>query len=304
MIDKSDIKKEIARLKQERQAVILVHNYQPAEVQDIADFSGDSLELARKAAGIDCEVILFCGVHFMAETAAILSPDKTVLIPRADAGCPMADMVTPEALVELKKEHPDAHVVCYVNTTAAVKAECDICCTSANATQVVQSLGEDGEVIFVPDQFLGDHVTRNSGRELVKWPGYCPIHASIDPVDIERARRDFPDAEIWAHPECPGEISQAVDSALSTGQMVKRARETEATTVVVATEIGMLHRLREERPDIKFVPATEQAICADMKLIRLEHVRDALRELKHVVTVPEQTRLRAVKSVERMLAIK
>jgi quinolinate synthase len=249
-------------------------------------------------------VIVFCGVHFMAETAAILSPGKIVLIPRPDAGCPMADMVSPEGLKPLMAEHPGAAVVCYVNSTAEVKALSHVSCTSANAADVVASLPAEQEVIFVPDMHLGSHVERLTGRKLIRWPGYCPIHAGITEADIERARRQFPSAEVWAHPECAADVRDAVDYVLSTGQMVARAREIKAEIVVVATEIGMLYRLRRERPDISFVPATEQAICPDMKLIKLEHVRDALEKMQHVVSVSGEVREKAAKAVERMLAIK
>lgn len=281
----------------------MAHNYQPGEVQDIADFSGDSLELSRKAAETDAEVILFCGVHFMAETAAILSPEKTVLAARPDAGCPMADMIDAKGVRDARKEHPGAVVICYVNTTAAVKAECDVTCTSANAKAVVESFDKNQQIVFVPDYHLGSYVQHLTGRELVLWPGHCPIHAGIHLSDVERARRQFPQAELWAHPECRLEVSLAVDFSLSTGQMVKRARKTDADTVVVATELGMLYRLRQERPDITFVPITEQAICVDMKLTRLADVRNSLSEMKNIVTVPEEIRVRAVQAVERMLEI-
>lgn len=303
MQDKKHLLEEIERLKKERNAVVLVHNYQLAEVQQAADFIGDSLELARKAADTDAEVIVFCGVHFMAETAAILSPDKTVLLPRSEAGCAMADMVLPDALRDLKKQHPEAVVVCYVNTTAAVKAESDIACTSANAAQVVESVAPGLPIIFVPDENLGANVSHSAKRPIMRWSGYCPVHDVISVQDIERARRQFPDAEIWAHPECRPEVVERVDRALSTGQMVTRARQTEAKTVVVATEIGMLHRLRAERPDIAFVPATEQAVCVDMKVTHLEDLRDALALNRHVVTVCDDLRERALRSVERMLEI-
>ncbi len=303
MQDNKEVLSEIERLKKERNAVVLVHNYQLAEVQQAADFVGDSLELARKAAGTDADVIVFCGVHFMAETAAILSPDKTVLLPKVEAGCAMADMVDPHALRDLKKQHPEATVICYVNTTAAVKAECDIACTSANAALVVESVEPGRSIIFVPDENLGANVSRTSGRPLMRWSGYCPVHDVISVEDIERARRQFPGAEVWAHPECRPEVIERVDRSLSTGQMVKRARQTDAKTVVVATEIGMLHRLRSERPDVAFVPATEQAVCVDMKLTRLEDVRDALALGQHVVTVSDDLRARALLSVERMLEL-
>lgn len=296
-----DLVREIEELKARRKAIVLVHNYQPAEIHRVADFRGDSLELSRKAAATDAEVIVFSGVHFMAETAAILSPHKTVVMPRADAGCPMADMVDAEGLRALKAQHPGAVVVTYVNSTAAVKADSDVCCTSANAVKVVESIPADREVIFVPDQYLALHVERLTDRELVKWPGFCPVHVRIRAADIERARERFPGAEIWTHPECLPEASTRADHVLSTGQMVKRAAATEAAMVVVGTEVGMLHRLREERPDVTFVPATEQAVCVNMKLPTLADVRRALEDLEPVIAVPEEIRRPAVAAVQRML---
>jgi len=296
-----DLVKEIEELKARRKAIVLVHNYQPGEIHRVADFRGDSLELSRKAAATDAEVIVFSGVHFMAETAAILSPQKTVVMPRSDAGCPMADMVDPEGLAALKAEHPGAAVVTYVNSTAAVKAESDVCCTSANAVKVVESISRDREVIFVPDQYLAMHVERLTGRELVKWPGFCPVHVRIRAADIERARERFPGAEVWTHPECLPEASTRADFVLSTGQMVRRAAETAAKLVVVGTEVGMIYRLREERPDVTFVPATEQAVCVNMKLPSLKDVRRALAELAPVIAVPEEIRRPALAAVQRML---
>ncbi len=303
-MNRRELISRIEELRRRREAVILVHNYEPAAVQEIADFAGDSLELARKAAATDASVIVFCGVHFMAETAAVLSPDKIVVMPRIEAGCPMADMADAEGLRALKAEHPGSPVVCYVNSSAAVKAESDVCCTSANAVDVVESLPDDREVIFVPDRFLGAHVERRTGRELLRWEGHCPVHYAIRGEDIERARVQFPAAEIWAHPECVPAVAENVDYVLSTGQMVTRAHETEAETVVVATEVGMLHRLRRERPDVTFVAASEQAVCVDMKLARLEDVLRCLEELEPRVEVPEDVRGRAAAAVERMLEIR
>ena len=239
----------------------------------------------------------------MAETAAILSPTRKVLAPRVDAGCPMADMVDGERLARFKAEHPGAVVVCYVNSTADVKAQADICCTSANAERVVRSIPEDRDVIFVPDQFLGAHVEKITGRRLICWPGFCPVHRRIRAEDIARGRERFPDAEVWGHPECMPEVLERVDFALSTGGMVRRALETAAQTVVVATELGMLYRLKRERPDVTFVPATEQAICVNMKLTSLVDVRRALEQMEPQVTVPEPTRSAAARAVERMLEL-
>ncbi|MDO8716523.1 MAG: quinolinate synthase NadA, partial [Dehalococcoidales bacterium] len=296
------LKAEIISLKKKRNAVILSHNYQLGEIQDIADFVGDSLELSQNAAKTDADVIVFCGVHFMAETASILCPDKTVLLPDMHAGCPMADMITAERLRQKKKEHPNAVVVCYVNTTAEVKAESDICCTSANAVKVVESLG-DREILFVPDQYLGSYVADKAGREMILWPGYCPTHARIQPQDIERQRAEHPQAKVIVHPECRPEVKALADEVLSTGGMIRFARENKATEVVVGTEIGILHRLRKENPQKKFFAASEQAVCPRMKLITLERVLWSLQEMTPVVKVPEEIRLRAKVPVDRMMAI-
>ena len=291
----------LAELKAERNAIILAHNYQLGEVQDAADFSGDSLELARAARGVAADVILFCGVHFMAETAAILSPDKTVLMPDATAGCPMADMASAEDVVALKGQHPGAAVVCYVNSTAAVKAASDVCCTSSNAVDIVARFPRDREVIFVPDKYLGGHVARVLGRDLVLWPGYCPTHARLLPDHVAKARAEHPGAPILIHPESRAEVSLAADAVLSTGGMVKFARETKAETVVIGTELGMLHRLRKENPAVRFVPLYEGAVCPNMKKTTLENMIWALEEMAPRVTVPEEIAARARVAVERML---
>ncbi|MDD5306656.1 MAG: quinolinate synthase NadA [Deltaproteobacteria bacterium] len=295
--------REIERLKAARRAVILAHNYQESDVQDVADFVGDSLELSQKAAATPAEVIVFCGVHFMAETAFLLSPEKTVLLPRAAAGCPMADMITPDGLAAMRDAHPGAAVVCYVNSSAAVKALSDICCTSANAERVVRSIPEDREIVFVPDKYLGRHVERRTGRSMVLWPGFCPIHARLEALDVRRARSAHPGAEVWAHPECRPEVSDAADFVLSTGGMVRRARETKSATVVVATEVGMLHRLRAERPDVTFVAASEAALCTNMKMTGLRDVLAALETMRGAITVPDEVREPAARAVARMLEV-
>lgn len=297
---RQDLTGRVLDLKKRRNAVILVHNYQLGEVQDIADFVGDSLELSQKAAGTDAAVIVFCGVHFMAETASILCPDKKVVLPVPEAGCPMADMITASALRDLKKQHPGALVMCYVNTTAEVKAESDICCTSANAVALAQKL-EAGEIIFVPDQYLGQYVSTKTGKPMILWPGYCPTHARIRAADIERARRAFPQAEVMVHPECRPEVSSIADFVLSTGGMVRHCRSTSATQIVVGTEMGIIYRLRKENPDKLFIPATEQAVCPNMKLIGLEEVLRSLEGLGPEVRVPEGVRVRAARAVERMV---
>ncbi len=293
----------ILGLERAKRAVILVHNYQLGEVQDVGDFVGDSLELSRKAAATDAEVIVFCGVHFMAETAAILNPDRTVLLPELHAGCPMANMITPEALRAKKKEHPGALVVCYVNTTAAVKAESDICCTSANAVQVVNSLPTDREIIFVPDQYLGGWVAEQTGRQMVLWPGYCPTHARILAQDIQRRKEEHPSARVFVHPECRPEAKVLADAVLSTGGMIKYARESDAQEIIVGTEIGIIHRLEKENPRKRFFPVSEQAVCPRMKLITLDMVLTSLENMTPVVRVPERIRARALRAVDRMLAL-
>jgi len=293
----------IVRLKAARGAVILAHNYQRGEVQDIADFTGDSLELSRKAAATDAETIIFCGVYFMAETAAILSPSKCVLIPDPQAGCPMVDMAPVEAVRALKAKHPGAIVVTYVNSSAAVKAESDICCTSANAIEVVQSLPADREVLFVPDQYLGGHVQRQTGRSLVLWPGFCPTHQRITAEAIAARRAEYPGAPVLVHPECTPEAAAAADAVLSTGGMCRYASGSPASTLLIGTETGILFRLGQENPGKRFVPVTEDAVCPNMKRITLEKIRHALEELTHPITVPEDTAHAARAALERMLAL-
>ncbi len=303
VIDRGPILDEILKLKKEKSAVILAHNYQLGEVQDIADFVGDSLELSQKASKTDADVIVFCGVHFMAETAAIICPDKTVLLPEPHAGCPMANMITPAGLRKKKKEYPGAVVVCYVNTTAAVKAESDICCTSANAVKVVQSVDPGREIIFVPDQYLGGWVAEQTARQMVLWPGYCPTHARILPQDIIRRKQEHPQAKVLVHPECRPEAKALADAVLSTGGMTRYARENSASEIIVGTELGIIHRLQIENPGKRFYPVSEQAVCPRMKLITLETVLQSLRNNSHVIKIPETVRVKAARAVDRMLAI-
>lgn len=294
---------KIERLKRERNAVILVHNYQTEEVQRAADFLGDSLGLSRQAAATDAGIIVFCGVHFMAETAAILSPGKTVLIPDPDAGCPMADMITAAGLRAFKEKYPGAVVVTYVNSSAAVKAESDLCCTSANAAQVVESIPEGKEIIFVPDRFLGDWTARRTGRRLILYPGYCPVHRMLDPAAILRQRELHPSALVMVHPECTPEVIDAADEVLSTSGMVKLARESACEEFIVGTEIDMATRLRRENPGKKFYPASPLLVCPNMKRITLEKVLWSLEETRYAVTVPEEIRVRALKAVSAMVEI-
>ena len=294
---------EIRRLAEERRAVILAHNYCRGEVQDVADFTGDSLELARKATEVEADVIVFCGVYFMAETAKILNPSKTVLIPDPTAGCPMADMVTAEQLRELKSRHPGAKAVCYVNSTAEVKAECDICVTSGNAERVMALFPPEQEIIFVPDQHLGGHIAGMLGRTYVLWPGYCPTHAAITANSIAEARRLHPGAPVLVHPECARDVREAADERLSTGGMCRYARESAAPEIVVGTEVGILHRLRRENPGKRFHPVNDRLVCPNMKKNTLENLRDSLVEMKTEVVVPEETSARAKRAIDAMLAV-
>ena len=306
---------EVIRLKHERNAVVLAHNYQVGDVQDVADYVGDSLGLSQKAASTDADLIVFCGVHFMAETAAILSPHKKVLIPDLDAGCSLADSITGDQLREWKAAHPGAVVVSYVNTTAEVKAESDYCCTSSNAVQVVQSIPEDREVLFLPDMFLGNHIRKVTGRKnLSVWWGECHVHAAVRPADILRARDAHPNAEFMVHPECgcttpamylasAGDASMANSHILSTGGMLRHAHESAATEFVVATETGILHTLRKQNPGKTFHAVAESMVCRFMKMITLEKLLYCLEHDVFEVTVPRETAERARRPIERMLAI-
>ncbi|MCH7556700.1 MAG: quinolinate synthase NadA [Planctomycetes bacterium] len=294
---------KIVRLKQQHNAVILAHNYQPGEIQDIADFTGDSLGLSIKAAETDADVIVFCGVQFMAETAAILSPEKTVLLPDKSAGCPMADMITAEQLRKLKQEHPNAIVVCYVNSTAEVKAESDYCCTSANAVELVNSLPEDRPVIFVPDQHLGRFVAERTGRDLVLWPGYCITHVMITEDDINTAKAKYPDAIVMAHPECTEPVKELSDELLSTGQMLKFAAESTAKRFIIATETGIIHALKKQNPQAEFIAASERAVCPNMKKITIEKIVWALEDMQYKISVPKAIREKAKKALDEMVGI-
>jgi len=294
---------KIRKLKDERRAVILAHNYQPGEIQDLADFTGDSLGLSIKAAETDADVIVFCGVQFMAETAAILSPEKTVLLPDKSAGCPMADMITAEQLRKLKQEHPGALVVCYVNSSAEVKAESDYCCTSANAVEIVSSLPKDRRIIFVPDQHLGRFAAERTGRDLVLWPGYCHVHVVITVDDIKNARAKYPDAIVMTHPECTEPVKELSDEMLSTSQMLKFAARSTAKRFIIATEIGIIHTLKKQEPQAEFIPASERAICPNMKKITLEKIVWALEDMQYKISVPKAIREKAKKALDKMVEI-
>jgi quinolinate synthase len=293
---------KISALKKRRNAVILAHNYQLGEVQDIADFVGDSLELSQRAAQTDADVIVFCGVQFMAETASILCPEKLVLLPDVNAGCLLADMITAEGLRAKKKEHPQAVVVCYVNSPAEVKAESDICCTSANAVKVVESL-DAREILFVPDQYLGHYVSDRTGKKMILWPGFCPTHVRIKPERIKELKREYPQAKVVVHPECTPEVIALADEVAGTGGMCRYAQRDEVREMIVGTELGIMHRLRKENPGKRFIPVSEQAICPDMKLITLEKVLRSLEKMSPEVKVPEGIRLKAKAAVDKMLEI-
>jgi quinolinate synthase len=293
---------KISALKRRSNAVILVHNYQLGEVQNIADFIGDSLDLSQRAAETDADVIVFCGVHFMAETASILCPEKVVLLPDINAGCPMANMIAAERLRAKKKEHPQAAVVCYVNSSAEVKAESDVCCTSANAVRVVGSL-DAREILFVPDQYLGHYVSTKTSKKMILWPGFCPTHVRIKPERIKELKKEYPQAKVVVHPECTPEVIALADEVLSTSGMCRYARRDEVRAMVVGTEIGIIHRLKKENPGKKFIPISEQAICPDMKSITLEKVLWSLEDMSPEVKVPEEIRLRAKAAVDRMLEV-
>ena len=296
------IEDEIRMLRNDHRAVILAHNYCRGEVQDIADFTGDSLELARKATEIQADVIVFCGVTFMAETAKVLNPEKKVLIPDPTAGCPMAEMITAAELRELKAQHPGAKAVCYVNSTAEVKAECDICVTSGNAEKVMATLKGE-EIIFVPDMHLGGYVSKCLGETYTCWKGYCPIHDRLELRHIAAGRRAAGmGTPVLVHPECAKEVREAADHCLSTGGMCRFVRESPAERFVIGTEAGILHRLRKENPEKEFV-AIGGLECADMKKITLEKLRDSLLNMKHEVVVPEEIANRARKAIQRMLEV-
>jgi quinolinate synthase len=299
---RAELSEKIAALKEKRNAILLVHNYQRDEIQEIADVMGDSLGLSQAAASTDKDVIVFCGVRFMAESASILNPDKTVLLPRKEAGCPMADMVTVDELKKLKEQYPDATVVTYINSSAAVKAESDICCTSANAVKVVNSV-KAGKVIFTPDRNLGHYVARNTEKEVILWPGYCQTHDCLRGDDIIEAKRKYPDAEVIVHPECRGEVLKLADAILSTSGMVKYAKESSAKTIIVGTEFGMGHRLKRENPGKTFIFPSECLVCPTMKLTTLDSVHNALDNMVHEIKVDEETRLRANIALTRMLEI-
>ncbi len=299
---KQELQERIETIKKERNALILAHNYQIDEVQDIADFVGDSFGLSRQAAKTDKDVIVFCGVKFMAETAAILAPDKTVLLPEIMAGCPLADMISAEDLREAKKQYPKAAVVCYVNSSAEVKAESDICCTSANAVKVVNSLSQD-EVLFVPDGNLAHWVSLNSRKKIIPWKGYCPTHHKINLTDIEQMREVLPGVPVAIHPECHPDLVAQADFVGSTGAIIDYAKKSQAQELIIGTEMGILHRLILDNPNKKFYLLSPRLICPNMKYTTLDKVYTSLEKMETVIKVPEKIREKAKVALEKMLAI-
>ncbi|MCM8791683.1 MAG: quinolinate synthase NadA [Candidatus Omnitrophica bacterium] len=299
----NNLEKKIRKLKEKRRAIILAHNYQLPEVQDIADFLGDSLELSKKAAQVDAKVIVFCGVHFMAETASILCPDKKVIMPDITAGCPMAKMITAKKLRRLKTTYPEATVVGYVNTSAEVKAELDYCCTSTNALAVMEALRDRSQIIFIPDKYLAHYVSQKIHKKLIVWDGYCPTHIKILPQDIKREKKLHPKSEIIVHPECLPEVIEMADAVLSTSKMCQYVKSSKAKEFIVATEVGIIYRLKKENPNKEFYPATERAICPNMKKITQEKILWALEELKEEVKVKEEIRIRAIRPIENMFKV-
>jgi quinolinate synthase len=301
--ESKDIKDKIKALLHERKAILLAHNYQRPEVQDIADLCADSLELSIKASQTDAEVIVFCGVHFMAETASILCPDKKVLLPVSDAGCPMADMITANDLRKKREEIPDVVVISYVNTTAEVKAETDICCTSANVIQVANSVDPSRQIFMTPDKNLAQYAIEHTDRNIMYWEGFCPVHNNLTVEQVREAKSAHPEALFLAHPECPPEVLELADEAKSTSGMIAYAGNSESREFIIGTEIGILHPLSKANPDKSFFPADPGMICSDMKKIGLREILKALENLQPEVKVPKEIREKAKGAVDRMLAI-
>lgn len=293
---------KIQQMTRERNAVILSHNYQPDEVQDIADIVGDSLELSRAAAYVENEVIVFCGVDFMAETAAILSPHKKVLLPAADACCPMAAMIAPEELNYVKSRYPDAAVVCYINTTAEVKANCDICCTSSNAVNVVNSLDQE-QIIFVPDQNLARYVARFADKEILPWEGYCIVHDQFTPEQVRKAKQSYPEATVIVHPECRPEVIDLADHIASTSGIIRHICPSKNHEFIIGTDVGILHRIKKECPDKQCHPLSDRAVCRNMKKKDLSKVHAALLHLKPRIIVPADVAIKARVAIDRMLSL-
>jgi quinolinate synthase len=298
-----ELQKEIRRLLKEKNAILLVHNYERPEIQDIADLTGDSLGLSIEASKTKAEIIVFCGVHFMAETASIVCPDKTVLLPVISAGCPMADMITAQALIKKKKELPGIPVVSYVNSPASVKAESDICCTSANAIQVVKSLVNHDTILMTPDRNLAQYTQRYTDKKIVYWEGFCPYHDKLTPNQVKKVKNDYPEAVFLAHPECRPEVIDLADEVTSTSGMLDYVKKSQHMEFIIGTETGIIHTLKTQNPDKIFIPADEKMICPDMKKINLTDIVNALLSISPVIKVAEGIRVRAIKAIERMLAV-
>jgi len=302
-MEQQNLVNEIIRLKKERNAIILAHNYQAAEVQEIADILGDSFALSKLATTTQNKVIVFCGVHFMAESAKILSPQKTVLLPALDAGCPMAEMVTAEGLREMKSKYPEAAVVCYVNTSAEVKAEADICCTSSNAVKVVRSL-KNKQVIFAPDKNLGSYIAKQvPEKEMILWKGFCITHKRVRVDEVKKIKELYPNAKLLVHPECEPEVQDLADFLGSTSEIMKYAKEIPEKDIIIGTEEGVIYSMKKENPDKNFYLLSPGLVCANMKKTRLQDVRDALLYMQHEINIDEEIRVKALNSLEEMLKI-
>ncbi|MCJ7508240.1 MAG: quinolinate synthase NadA [candidate division Zixibacteria bacterium] len=302
-MENNDIIKKILELKEKRKAIILAHNYQLGEVQDIADYVGDSLGLSRTASQTEAEVIIFCGVHFMAETASLLCPNKLVLMPDLNAGCAMANMITLRQLREAKRKHPHAVVICYINSTAQIKAESDYCCTSANAVKIVEHIPKDKEVLFIPDKYLGSYVASQLKRDLILWEGYCPTHRRILAEDILKNKNLHSKAEVLVHPECTPDVIAMADKVLSTSGIIRYVSESSSEEFIIGTEIGILHALKKKEPNKKFYPASLLADCSNMKLTNLEKILWSLEDMTYEIKVPEDIAQRAKKCIDRMLEL-
>jgi len=302
MSEFNQVKEKIAGLKDELKAIIVAHNYQRPEVQDIADFVGDSLELSRRCTEVDAQTIVFCGVRFMAETAAILNPNRTVLLPEGSAGCPLADMINTNELIRWKQRYPGASVVCYINSSVEIKAESDICCTSANSDKVVNSIANNN-IIFIPDQNLGLYTDTKTKKNIIIYPGFCYVHHRLKAEQVKLAKQLHPDAQILVHPECRPEVIALADAALSTSQILRYVKASPHQSFIIGTEEGILHRLRLENPDKSFYLVTNSQICTDMKKTTLEKVAQTMELRQNIVTIPEEVRLKANQAIDRMLAI-
>jgi len=302
-MDQRELQNKIRKLLKDRNAVLLVHYYQPGEIQDIADILGDSLALSLGAAKTDADVIVFAGVHFMAESASIICPDKTVLLPRLDVGCPLADMITVDQLVQARKNHPGVPIVTYINSSAGIKAHSDICCTSSNALNVVTSLEGDKTVIMAPDGNLARYISGFTDKHIIPWDGYCPVHHFLTVDDVRKVKEKYPRAPFAAHPECKPDVLAMADFAGGTGGILRFAGESGVNEMIIGTEMGLLYQLKKQNPEMTFIPASEKLICRTMKLTTLNDIFDALSEMKHIIRVPEEIRIPARKALDRMLAI-